>query len=77
MGRRETVYNNGVIKDALYIISQCIKVKCIGHVKAYIAELCIVHDYYNVKRQVVTIFYVVLQQAVTFYSVPLKSDNGS
>lgn len=76
MGRRETVYNYGVIKDVLYIISQCIKVKCIGHVKAYIAELCIVHGYY-VKRQVVTVFYVVLQQAVTFYSVPLKSDNGS
>lgn len=75
--RREAAYNYSVIKDALYITSQCMKVKCIDHDKAYIAELCIVHDYYNVKRQVVFIACVVLQQAVAFYSVVLRVDNGS
>jgi len=30
-----------------------------------------------VKRQVVIVFCVVLQQAVTFYSVVLKADKGS
>lgn len=76
-GRRETVYNYSVIKDASYITSQCRKVKCISHVKAYITELCVVPDYYKVKRQIVIIFCIVLQQVVAFYSVTLKTDNGS
>lgn len=76
-GRRESVYNYSVIKDVLYITSQHIKVKCISCVKAYITELCIEHGCYNVRRQIVVIFCVVFQQAVTFHSVPLKADNGS